>query len=162
MVSRTDRHLIWTSVLIKFTKGSVHGGRRYRTAHPLRPRKAGNSRLSNTDHRVRLLFNSHILALSLKGATSIVAIHGIGAYAGDTWCKNVSRDPNSPRYVNWLQDPDMLPSVAPNARVLRYGYESGWFGDNAIRQKASTVADRLLLALRRDREVYAQSQSELQ
>lgn len=56
----------------------------------------------------------------------------------------------------------MLPSVAPNARVLRYGYESGWFGDNAIRQKASTVANRFLLALRRDREVYAPSQPELQ
>jgi hypothetical protein len=96
-----------------------------------------------------------MLALYLKGATSIIAIHGIGAHADDTWCKNISRDPKSPRYVNWLQDTDMLPSVAPNARVLRYGYESGWFGDNAIRQKTFTVADRFLLALRRDREVYA-------
>jgi hypothetical protein len=72
MVSRTDRHLIRTSVLIKFTKGSARDGRRYRTAHPLRPSKAGNSRLSNTDHRVRLLFNSHMLALSLKGATVLL------------------------------------------------------------------------------------------
>lgn len=47
----------------------------------------------------------------------------------------------------------MLPSVVPNARMLRYGYESKWFGADAIRQKASTVASRFLLALKREREV---------
>jgi len=78
----------------------------------------------------------------------IVAIHGIGAHPDDTWCKKVNTSGTS-RYVNWLSDPKMLPSVTPNARILRYGYESEWFGDNAIRQKASTVAERLLLALKR-------------
>lgn len=47
----------------------------------------------------------------------------------------------------------MLPSVVPNARILQYGYESQWFGDNAIRQNASSVADRLLRSLKRDRKV---------
>jgi len=47
----------------------------------------------------------------------------------------------------------MLPAVAPSARIMRYGYQSQWFGDGATRQKASTVAQRLLLALRRKREV---------
>jgi hypothetical protein len=86
---------------------------------------------------------------------SIVAIHGIGAHPDDTWCKNISTDPQTPRYINWLEHQDMLPSVAPDVRVLRYGYESAWFGDNAISQKVSRVADRLLLALRREREVCA-------
>ncbi|KAF2176599.1 hypothetical protein K469DRAFT_678515 [Zopfia rhizophila CBS 207.26] len=83
----------------------------------------------------------------------IVAIHGIGAHPDDTWCKNVGTE-SKPRYINWLKDVRMLPSVASNARVLRYGYESQWFGKNAIRQKASTVAERLLLALKREREEF--------
>lgn len=83
----------------------------------------------------------------------IVAIHGIGAHPDDSWCKNVGTT-ESPRWVNWLQDEDMLPAVAPNARIMRYGYQSQWFGEGAMRQKASTVAQRLLLALRRKREEY--------
>jgi len=47
----------------------------------------------------------------------------------------------------------MLPAVAPGARIMRYGYQSQWYGKEAIRQKTSTVAKRLLLALRRRREV---------
>ncbi|RYO26148.1 hypothetical protein AA0113_g12537, partial [Alternaria arborescens] len=37
---------------------------------------------------------------------------------------------------------------------MRYGYQSQWFGEGAMRQKASTVAQRLLLALRRKRKEY--------
>lgn len=47
----------------------------------------------------------------------------------------------------------MLPAVAPNARVMRYGYESQWFGKEAMQQSASTVANRLLRALKRKRKV---------
>lgn len=47
----------------------------------------------------------------------------------------------------------MLPAVAPNARIMRYGYESDWFGEGAVRQKTSTVAQRMLLALKRKRKV---------
>jgi hypothetical protein len=83
---------------------------------------------------------------------SIVAIHGIGAHPDDTWCKNVGAT-ESPQWVNWLDDEEMLPAVAPNARIMRYGYQSQWFGEGAMRQKASTVAERLLLALKRKREV---------
>ncbi len=56
-------------------------------------------------------------------------------------------------YVNWLKDIHMLPTVVPNARIMRYGYESQWFGEEAISQKASTVAQRLLLNLKRVRKV---------
>lgn len=47
----------------------------------------------------------------------------------------------------------MLPAVAPDARIMRYGYESQWFGQEAMQQSASTVAERLLRALKRKREV---------
>ncbi|PSN70659.1 hypothetical protein BS50DRAFT_463049, partial [Corynespora cassiicola Philippines] len=83
----------------------------------------------------------------------IVAIHGIGAHPDDSWCKNVGTA-EDPRWVNWLAVDDMLPAVAPRARIMRYGYQSQWFGEGAMRQKASTVAQRLLLALRRKREEY--------
>ncbi|CAG8979288.1 hypothetical protein HYALB_00012671 [Hymenoscyphus albidus] len=84
---------------------------------------------------------------------SIVAIHGIGAHPDDTWCKNVGT-PDAPCCVNWLTHEGMLPQAAPNARILRYGYESEWFGENAISQKTTTVADRLLLTLRRERKEF--------
>jgi hypothetical protein len=60
-------------------------------------------------------------------------------------------DPKS--YINWLNDPVMLPKVVPNARIMRYGYKSMWCGADAIRQNSSLVAHRLLLALRRERKV---------
>jgi hypothetical protein len=83
---------------------------------------------------------------------SIVAVHGIGAHPDDSWCKNVGTA-ESPRWVNWLVEENMLPAIAPHTRIMRYGYQSQWFGEGAMRQKVSTVAQRLLLALRRKREV---------
>jgi hypothetical protein len=47
----------------------------------------------------------------------------------------------------------MLPAVAPNARILRYGYQSQWFGKEMMQQSVSTVAKRLLRALKRTRKV---------
>ncbi|KAF2472617.1 uncharacterized protein BDR25DRAFT_284166 [Lindgomyces ingoldianus] len=84
-------------------------------------------------------------------AIDIVAIHGIGAHPDDSWCKNVGTAEN-PQWVNWLNEEAMLPTVAPYARIMRYGYQSQWFGEGAMRQKASTVARRLLLALQRKRK----------
>ena len=84
---------------------------------------------------------------------SIVAIHGIGAHPDDSWCKNVGSKEN-PCWVNWLNDETMLPAVAPHTRIMRYGYRSQWFGERAIQQKVSTIAQRLLLALKRVRVEY--------
>ncbi|KAF2135209.1 uncharacterized protein K452DRAFT_239791, partial [Aplosporella prunicola CBS 121167] len=81
----------------------------------------------------------------------IVAIHGIGAHPDDTWTKKVE-SADGQRYINWLSNPEMLPAVAPNARVMRYGYESQWFGPDAIRQNTTRVANRFLLALKRQRQ----------
>lgn len=37
---------------------------------------------------------------------------------------------------------------------MRYGYESQWFGEDTIRLKVSTVAQRLLQSLQRTRKVF--------
>jgi hypothetical protein len=66
------------------------------------------------------LKSSQILFLT---RCSIVAIHGIGAHPHDTWCKNVGTN-EAPRYVDWLKDNNMLPSVVPTARIMRYSYMS--------------------------------------
>ena len=89
---------------------------------------------------------------SILSRPSIVAIHGIGAHPDDAWCKNVGTAEGS-QQINWLDNENMLPAVAPNIRIMRYGYQSQWFGEEAIRQNTSTVAQRLLLALRRERKV---------
>ena len=82
-----------------------------------------------------------------------MAIHGIGVHPDDGWRKKVDVGGSGEHYVNWLQAPHMLPAVVPGARIMRYGYQSQWFGEEAISQKASIVAHRLLLSLRRERKV---------
>jgi len=85
---------------------------------------------------------------------SVVAVHGIGAHPDDTWCKDVNEDGSSTtRSVNWLKDPELLPSVMKDARIMRYGYHSQWFGCDALQQNASRVAPDLLDALQRKRKV---------
>ena len=99
-----------------------------------------------SQHRLICFRNSILIC------PSIIAIHGIGAHPKDTWCKNVGAE-ESLQWVNWLDKDDMLPAVAPDPRTMRYGYQSQWFGEGSMRQKMSAVARRLLLALRRTREV---------
>lgn len=85
---------------------------------------------------------------------SIVAVHGLGAHPDDTWTKKRSgKEGRDVRWVNWLEEEDMLPAVVPNARIMRYGYKSDWFGPAAIKQSARNVAARLSVALRRERKV---------
>jgi hypothetical protein len=47
----------------------------------------------------------------------------------------------------------MLPSILPNARIMRYGYKSDWFGTESIAARLSVLADRLLESLKRRRQV---------
>ncbi|KAJ4382592.1 hypothetical protein N0V86_001814 [Didymella sp. IMI 355093] len=87
----------------------------------------------------------------------VVAVHGLGAHPDDSWCKNAGTA-EEPRWRNWLIEDDMLPAVAPNARIMRYGYESQWFGKEAMQQSASIVADRLLRALKRKRKALLEAE----
>jgi hypothetical protein len=93
-----------------------------------------------------------LILYKLLTAHSIVAIHGIGAHPDDTWRMKTTTNEVS-HYVNWLEDPNMLPSIVPNARIMRYGYMSEWFGDNAILQTTTTLATRLLMDIKRVRKV---------
>ncbi|KAI1092559.1 hypothetical protein F5B19DRAFT_194592 [Rostrohypoxylon terebratum] len=81
----------------------------------------------------------------------IVFIHGIGAHPDDTWCKKIHSG-ETPRFVNWLSDPEMLPAALPNVRIMRYGYKSDWFGDNLIQQNVTRVKQRFLMSLKRYRK----------
>ena len=76
--------------------------------------------------------------------TSVIAIHGIGVDADETWETDG---------VNWLKYPKMLPDAAPTARIMRFGWESKWIGRDSIDQRCSTVADQLLDSLRTVRMV---------
>jgi len=96
-----------------------------------------------------------IYITEINNIYSVVAIHGIGAHPDDTWCKDVDQDESStPRSINWLKDPKMLPSAMKDARIMRYGYHSQWFGRDALKQTTSSVAPRLLDALKRRRRVH--------
>ncbi|SRR6266516_3739064 len=75
---------------------------------------------------------------------SVVAVHGIGANPDYTWTTSG---------VNWLEAEEMLPKAIPTARIMRFGYESRWFGENPIKQRLSTVAESLLRALKSERKV---------
>jgi hypothetical protein len=55
--------------------------------------------------------------------------------------------------TNWLESPDMLPKAIPKARIMRYGYESHWFGETAVKQRLATVANDLLFCLEQARRV---------
>ncbi|KAK4160854.1 hypothetical protein QBC43DRAFT_244760 [Cladorrhinum sp. PSN259] len=72
-----------------------------------------------------------------EDAIDIVAIHGIGAHPDRTW---TGRGPADKR-VNWLKDPDMLPKAVPTARIMRFGYESTWFGSDKVEPKKTYVSD---------------------
>ena len=76
---------------------------------------------------------------------SIVAIHGLGASPEWAWIRKV-KDGDRDVDVNWLKDPDMLPSKLPNSRIMTFNYESKWFLA-APKQRCSLCAIQLLTAL---------------
>ncbi|XP_014554863.1 hypothetical protein COCVIDRAFT_103834, partial [Bipolaris victoriae FI3] len=81
----------------------------------------------------------------------IVAIHGLGAHPDESWCKNVGTA-EEPQWRNWLIEDDMLPAVAPNARIMRYGYASLWFGHIEMRHGMALMAGRFLRVLNQQRK----------
>ena len=88
---------------------------------------------------------------------SIVAIHGIGANPEEMWNGRLD---NGVGKINWLTDLTMLPGLVPAARIMRFGYESQWFGDQEVNTKITYVDDlakRLLADLSYHRQVYIQS-----
>ncbi|KAL8393541.1 hypothetical protein RB599_005843 [Gaeumannomyces hyphopodioides] len=83
----------------------------------------------------------------------IVAVHGMGAHPDDTWCSQVPGQ-DGPTYVNWLKDEQFLPASLPRARIMRYGYSSQWFGENATKTKMSDISQAFLFDLDEFRELW--------
>lgn len=106
---------------------------------------------------------------------SIIAIHGIGAHPSDAWTKQIrsisssSIVPDRPsekqehpeekekekeeKWINWLSNNKMLPQTLPRARILQYGYQSAWFGTEAIQTRTTNIAERFGIAVGRERKV---------
>ena len=78
----------------------------------------------------------------------MVAVHGLGAIPEITWKEKKSG-------VNWLEHEAMLPNAIPEARIMRFGYDSMWLGRDPVRTNLRTIADGLLAALALEREVGA-------
>lgn len=47
----------------------------------------------------------------------------------------------------------MLPAAIPNARIMRFGYESTWIGAGSIHQRLSLIGEQLLRSLENQRQV---------
>jgi hypothetical protein len=78
---------------------------------------------------------------------SIIAVHGLGAIPSFTWKAKGAE-------LSWLEDPNMLPSEMPHARILRYGYNSIWFGQMAVKTSVKNVAQALSEAIRSERQAF--------
>lgn len=103
--------------------------------------------------------------------SSVVAVHGLGANPDMTWeCKpeipkanasssrqgstsNATADVGVGKIVNWLKDSNMLPKALPRARIMRWGYNSAWFGPGSIDVRVGEIAESLLQDLFYAREV---------
>lgn len=93
---------------------------------------------------------SHVIPLRPNFLDSIVAVHGIGATPERAWCEKNSK-------IDWLKDETMLPSAIPEARILRFGYDSQWLGRDPVRTSIVAIANKLLAALEPLRKVSAPS-----
>ena len=47
----------------------------------------------------------------------------------------------------------MLPAAVPNARIMRYGYDSAWYGPQRTNTFPRTISQDLLQHLHRERKV---------
>ena len=90
--------------------------------------------------------------LTFSALSSVIAVHGIAADPDLTWTWS---DKNQEKTVNWLCDEAMLPGALPRARVLRFGYDSIWYGPNAVKQRLHAIATGMLEQLCGEREVRA-------
>ncbi|KAK6522467.1 hypothetical protein TWF281_003028 [Arthrobotrys megalospora] len=83
----------------------------------------------------------------------IVAVHGLAADPDWTWTySDRPADGGPKKEVNWLKDDNMLHAAIPGARIMRFGYDSIWYGDGAVKQRLANLANDLLSDLKYERE----------
>jgi len=81
----------------------------------------------------------------------IIAVHGLGAVPDWSWTCKLETKGGPDKYVDWLKDDDMLPKALPKARIMRFGYNSIWFGDQAVKNRLANLANELLTDLKYER-----------
>ncbi|CAG9938715.1 unnamed protein product [Clonostachys rosea f. rosea IK726] len=129
-----------------FEKSKANIPRNSPPSQPQGPSK--KAKHATTDQRTKKLQVVPVEQLNLEvmnpgipdGRVDIVAVHGLGAIPDITWKEKTSS-------INWLSHKDMLPQAVPEARILRFGYDSLWMGETLIRTSLSTIAYNLLLSL---------------
>ena len=86
---------------------------------------------------------------------SIIAVHGLAANPAYTWVKKIPNDDSDNngstkvgrlneeglREILWLKH--LLPAVLPNARILKYNYDSTYLKD-APKESLRSIASRLI------------------
>ncbi|KAK4060252.1 hypothetical protein Purlil1_14300 [Purpureocillium lilacinum] len=76
----------------------------------------------------------------------IIAIHGLDTTSRDTWTWKDCRDPkNKKKWVSWLEDPEMLPSIAQQARIFTCDWPADVLEPSDLVQK--TIDEYALLLL---------------
>lgn len=81
---------------------------------------------------------------------------GIGTDPETTWTyyeRNPHDKSKITREVNWLSDSTMLPGTFNNARIMTFGYDSRWFGNDPPKQRLSGIGRKVLAELKRKRKV---------
>lgn len=68
---------------------------------------------------------------------SIVAVHDIAAHSKRTWTMQKREE----KWMNWLENADMLSRKLRNARIMRFEYKSEWFESQEIEIKNTRVRD---------------------
>ncbi|KAF2156394.1 TPR-like protein [Myriangium duriaei CBS 260.36] len=76
----------------------------------------------------------------------VVAVHGLGSNVDWAWTWK-----NGNHHVHWLKDPNMLPSVIPNARIIGYNYVSRWHKD-APKTRLRLLGENLIHSLHEFRQ----------
>lgn len=77
----------------------------------------------------------------------------MGAHPNYTWCEQVDSDDGQVCVNHWLKDERFLPAAVPHARIMGYGYNSRWFGKDAIKTKMSDISQSFLVELKDCRKV---------
>jgi len=88
--------------------------------------------------------------LGTNRRVSVIAVHGLGANPDYTWKHKITTKEGGKKYVQWLSDPELLPSQIPNARIMTFNYPSRWHR-NAPHQRRPSCAIQLLQAVHSDR-----------
>ncbi|KAI0103468.1 hypothetical protein F4814DRAFT_98206 [Daldinia grandis] len=85
---------------------------------PLSPPKKTGNKLPSTGYPLK--FYTMTQPVKLKS----IAVPGLGFDADWSWTWKGQGGQQPP--VNWLKDPEMLPAVVPNSRIITYSFEPRW------------------------------------